>query len=241
MPDVLGAFEFATLREALASLLPPQVRFGYANAFVADAAFTPDEVAYMERLRPRRRLEFATGRHCAQSALAALGAGAAVLGRENDGRPRWPQGIVGSISHCEGACIAAAAEDQSFAMLGIDVELRAPLPEGVLAQVASREEVAALPYHAFPMSRPAPLDTILFSAKESVFKALYPSLQRFFGFEDVLLTLSENRSFEARLKPELARQAGRASFEGRIALTREHVLTAVYAPAAGAPVPAPRL
>ena len=240
MPDVLGAFEFATLGEALASLFPPQVRFGYADAFVAEAAFTPDEVAYMERLRPRRRLEFATGRHCAQSALAALGAEAAVLGRESDGRPRWPQGVVGSISHCEGACVAAAAEDQSFAMLGIDVERRVPLPEGVLALVASPEEIAALPYHAFPTSRPAPLDTILFSAKESVFKALYPSLRRFFGFEDVLLSLSENCSFQVRLKPELARQAGRAGFEGRIALTHDHVLTAVCAPAAAAPGPAPR-
>jgi 4'-phosphopantetheinyl transferase EntD len=230
---VPGALEFATLSEALAWLLPPPVFYKYAHVFVAEAAFTPEEAAYMARLRPQRRLEFATGRHCAQSALAALGRGSAALGRESDGRPRWPPGIVGSISHCEGACVAAAAEERAVALLGVDVEPRAPLPEGVLSLVASPEEIAALPYHASSMSCPAPLDTVLFSAKESVFKALYPGLQRFFAFDDVSLVVSGQGRFEVRLQPQLAREAGRDDLVGRFALTRDYVLTAICAPLTG--------
>jgi 4'-phosphopantetheinyl transferase EntD len=218
---------FENLSDALMSLLPRPIQFRYAHSYMSGASFTPEEEAYIARVHSNRRLEFATGRHCALAALSALSCDAVALGREGDGRPRWPPGIVGSISHCERLCIAAVAREQAFAALGLDVEPRTPLPEGVLALVASSEEIAALPYNAIPALDRPPFDTVLFSGKESVFKALYPEVGRFFGFEEISLALAVDGSFEARLQAGLACEARRNSLGGRFALTRDYVLTAV--------------
>jgi 4'-phosphopantetheinyl transferase EntD len=126
------------------------------------------------------------------------------------------------------------AREPIFAALGLDVEPRAALPEGVLELVASPEEMAALPCDCFPALDRPPFDTILFSGKESVFKALYPEVRRFFGFEEVTLALSVDGRFKARLQPKLACEAGRHSLSGRFALTQDYVLTAVVVQAAEA-------
>jgi 4'-phosphopantetheinyl transferase EntD len=223
---------FDNLSDALASLLPPPIQHRYAESYVSGVSFTAEEEAFINRVHRNRRLEFATGRHCALAALSALNYDAEALGREADGRPRWPPGIVGSISHCERLCVAAVAREQEFAALGLDAEPRAPLPEDVLALVASSEEIAALPDNAFPAQDRPPFDTVLFSGKESVYKALYPEVRRFFGFEEIWLVLAADGRFEARLQPGLAREAQRSSLGGRFALTRDYVLTAVLLQAA---------
>jgi len=223
---------FENPNDALASLLPPPIQYSYTHSHMSGASFTPEEAAYIARIHRNRRLEFTTGRHCALAALSALKYEALSLGREADGRPRWPPGIVGSISHCERLCVAAVAREPIFAALGLDVEPRAALPEGVLELVASPEEIASLPCDRFPARSRPPFDTILFSGKESVFKALYPQVRRFFGFEEVSLALSVDGRFEARLQPGLALEAGRHSLSGRFALTPDHVLTAVVVQAA---------
>lgn len=210
--------EFPSAREALAFLLPAPICHEFACVYAAEAEFTADELEYLKCVRPRRRDEFTTGRRCAQAALAALGRKRAALGREADGRARWPEGVTGSLSHCEGLCVAAVAASPAVRLLGVDVEPRAPLPEGVLEWVACAREIAA---HGRP-----PLDVVLFSAKESVFKALYPRVGRFFGFEEVSIWLGENGRFEARLQPNLALEARRETLGGRFALTPNFVMTA---------------
>jgi 4'-phosphopantetheinyl transferase EntD len=218
---------FENPSDALALLLPPPIQYSYTRSYMSGASFTAEEVAYVARIHHNRRLEFATGRHCALAALSALNYEAILLGREPDGRPRWPPGFLGSISHCERLCVAAVVREPMFAALGLDVELRAPLPEGVLELVASPEEIAALPCDTFPALGRPPFDTVLFSGKESVFKALYPEVRRFFGFEEVSLALSVDGRFEAQLQPRLASEVGRQSLSGQFALTRDYVLTAV--------------
>ena len=52
------------------------------------------------------------------------------------GAPRWPAGVVGSMTHCAGYRAAALVRAADLASLGIDAEPHGPLPEGVLRRVA---------------------------------------------------------------------------------------------------------
>lgn len=176
-----------------------------------------------------RRREFAAGRDCARRALELLGAPVGPILAGKRGEPIWPAGVVGSITHCRGyrGCAVAAATDLSA--IGIDAEPHEPLPEGLLARLAGAEEMSDLE----DLTRAGPeiaWDRLLFSAKESLYKAWYPLTERRLGFEDTVLTIDpEERSFSARsllLGPTVA-GAELTGFEGRWLVADGLVLTAV--------------
>ncbi len=122
--------------------------------------------ACSERLR-----EFAAGRSCARSALERLGLRGVPILRGEAGQPLWPQEAVGSITHCRGYCAAAAAPVGLFQSIGIDAEIHEPLPPGVLASIGGERELSRL---ASAPPGCVHWDRLLFSVKESVFKAWYP-------------------------------------------------------------------
>lgn len=143
-----------------------------------------------------RRREFETGRACARGALARLGLPAVAVGSGPHGEPLWPAGVVGSITHCAGYRACAVARAGDVRALGIDAEVDAPLPAGVLATVAGGAERSALAAHRAGVS----WDRVLFSAKEAVFKAWFPLAGRPLRFEDVDVRIDPARgTFDARV------------------------------------------
>jgi 4'-phosphopantetheinyl transferase EntD len=158
-----------------------------------------EEQALVGRAVEKRREEFATGRACARAALERLGHQPAPILSGERGEPLWPEGVVGSITHCDGYRAAAVAPSSELCSIGIDAEPHAPLPEGLLGDIAWEEELP----HLSDLSRLDPAvhwDRLLFSAKESVYKAWFPLAQRWLGFEDARLRLNPaSRTFEARL------------------------------------------
>ncbi len=173
-------------------MVPPPVIPGLVPASVmAEEAFTdalplalhPEEETFLQHASETRRREFATVRACARTALLRLGVvpGPLVPGAQR--APVWPAGVVGSLTHCEGYRAAAVALRSSAASIGIDAEVHLPLPEGVLDVVALEEERDALVM--LSETRPAVAwDRLLFSAKESVFKAWYPLTGLWLDFTD---------------------------------------------------------
>ncbi|MER5887874.1 4'-phosphopantetheinyl transferase superfamily protein, partial [Streptomyces sp. NPDC001941] len=160
------------------------------------APLFPEESVLVAGRRPSRVRQFATARGCARRSMAALGLPPVAVPVGAGGAPRWPSGVVGSITHCDGYRAAAAALERDALAVGIDAEPAGPLPEGVLGLVASDAERAALPT--------APgicWDRLLFSAKEAVYKAWYPGTRRWLGFRDAHLSLYEDGTFAARLLP----------------------------------------
>ncbi|GGV06898.1 hypothetical protein GCM10010275_53570 [Streptomyces litmocidini] len=142
-----------------------------------------EEEALMARAAPGRRREFATARLCAHRALAGLGVAAAPLLRGRRGAPAWPAGTVGSITHCAGYRGAAVASAAGFLGLGIDAEPHAPLPSGVREEVVFGPERARL--RELAARRPdIAWDRLLFSAKESVYKAWSGYGGAWLGFEE---------------------------------------------------------
>ncbi|MEV4624751.1 4'-phosphopantetheinyl transferase superfamily protein [Micromonospora sp. NPDC049523] len=143
----------------------------------------PEEEALLANSVEKRRNEFVTARRCAREALAELGIAAAPLLPGPQREPRWPAGVVGSITHCDGYRAAAVARTTDLATIGIDAEPHLPLPSGVLEAVALPAEVALLAKLA--ESDPSVCwDRLLFCAKEAVYKAWFPLARRWLDFHE---------------------------------------------------------
>ena len=169
-------------------LLPPEVAVAVMRGDVPVADAWPDELAVAEGLPAARRAEYVTVRHCARSALASLAIPPAAILDDDKGAPIWPDGVIGSLTHCRGYRAAAVARRDSLAALGIDAEPAEALPPGVLARISSEAERGRIAYLT-SQDGDVPWDRLLFSAKESVYKAWHPLTRRPLGFHDVDVAL----------------------------------------------------
>lgn len=211
----------------MSRLLPASVAVVEASAAQWEAEMLPEEARVVARSVPGRQREFAAGRACARLALARLGYQPAPLLPGPDRAPAWPQGAVGSITHCRDYCAAAAALRSELATLGIDAELNQPLPQGVAELVCTPLE---LDWSASAQRRGADWRTLIFSAKESVYKAWQPLTGEWLGYRNVELRIdAETATFEARLlvPAPAALGTGFSSFSGGFVTTPSHILTAV--------------
>jgi len=210
-------------------ILPSFVAVGEAFADPPDIELLGPERAAVGTAVPKRQREFATGRACARQALAQLGLPPAPLERGPRGEPQWPAGVVGSITHCAGYRAAAVAHAAQAAAMGIDAEPNEPLPEGVLEVItvaAERPELAAL-----SLVRPdVSWGRLLFSAKESVYKAWYPLAQRWLDFAEAEVGIDpDGGTFHARLLVPGPERDGQplTGFDGRWLVRDGFLLTAI--------------
>jgi 4'-phosphopantetheinyl transferase EntD len=183
----------------IADILPPQVAAEEAFRDLLDVTLFPAEEAAVARAVDKRRREFATARGCARAALGRLGLPPAPIVPGLRGAPQWPAGVVGSITHCAGYRACAVAHDRDIVTIGVDAEPHDILPDGVLGAVSSSDEQVRLA--ALTSARPDVCwDRMLFSAKESVYKAWFPLTHRWLGFEDADVDIDPvNQAFTARL------------------------------------------
>lgn len=179
-------------------LLPPSVIGEHAYDDSPDGVLYPEEEAAVARAVVKRRTEFRTTRVCARRALRRLGAPAVAIGTGHRGVPTWPEGVVGSMTHCEGYRGAAVAWRSDVVALGIDAEPNDVLPDGVLELVTVDSEPSHLA--ALPDAHGVRWDRLLFSAKESVFKAWYPVTGRELTFREAEVRFDPgNGTFDVRL------------------------------------------
>lgn len=159
------------------------------EAVVGFRALTACEAAAVRGASSRRVHQFTAGRHCAALALDRLGWPPAGLPRGVRGEPRWPEGIAGSITHDDGHAAAAVCRVGRVRAVGIDVQRSRAISPGVARRVCRPAElVAATELLGGLGEAPRVLvspETLLFSVKESVYKAWYPLTRLPLGFEDV--------------------------------------------------------
>jgi len=156
--------------------------------------------ASLARAVPHRQMQFRAGRYCATKAMLRLDPSLAGrgVGRRADGAPLWPEGVVGSITHTEGVAAAAVASTSDVMALGIDTER-------IMSDSQAREvsRLVAWPVElvhgcSAGMTRLEAL-TLVFSAKESIFKCLYRVVGRRFDFHDVRIVHVDAGTFTARV------------------------------------------
>jgi enterobactin synthetase component D len=176
----------------------------------------------------KRRRAFAVGRVAARDALERLLLHPPLpvlpgLDRE----PCWPEGVVGSISHSGGWGLAAVDRVNRTMALGLDLEY---LPELSGMEIASF--VADIDELQWIGADPRRL-LALFSAKESVYKALYPSCRAYFGFDAITARWSDTPvpGFEvALLRPLGSRWPIGSRLWAGVRWSGDFVLTWVWLP-----------
>jgi 4'-phosphopantetheinyl transferase EntD len=192
----------------------------------------PGEEALVANAVEARRREFITARRCARDALARLGYAPAAIRAGPKREPLWPAGVVGSITHTTGFRAAAVAPRSVLASIGIDTERNDRLPDGVEDSItaAGEPEMLASLSRTFPALH---WDRLLFSAKESVYKAWYPLTGRWLGFEEARLTIDPTGTFAARLLVDGTRTDGGpplVELRGRFIVAHGLIATAVAVP-----------
>ncbi|MFF7455471.1 4'-phosphopantetheinyl transferase [Kitasatospora sp. NPDC008115] len=179
-------------------ILPESVVVETAYSDPPEARLEPEEEAVITRAVESRRREFTTVRHCARRALTRLGVPYRPLLPGLRGAPGWPEGVVGSLTHCAGFRAAAVAPADTVLSLGIDAEPALPLPDDVLDTIALPAEQRRSA--ALDAEQPGlPWDRILFSAKESVYKTWFPLTHRFLDFSEADITLRTDGTFTATI------------------------------------------
>ena len=164
----------------------------------------------------KRQAEYLAGRFAASCALGDLGVMVNDIGIGTHRSPVWPNGISASITHTNDKAVCAAADNNDYQYLGIDLE-------NILSKKSIIEiKNIIINNNENNMLKKSDLSieeafTLIFSAKESLFKALYPSVGYYFDFtvvEVIEIKRNEN-SFKINLlknlTPEL--KAGRV-FKG---------------------------
>jgi 4'-phosphopantetheinyl transferase EntD len=154
----------------------------HASAFQVAGLACPPDVA---RSVKKRQAEFFFGRLAAQRALHAIGVPPQDVPIGHQREPVWPPGLIGSVSHCAGLAAAVVLHRQWRCGVGIDMEsvVDDPLRDTLRATVLDSAEWGRLETLATDSMPLNVLVTIAFSAKESLYKAAFGAVGRFFGFE----------------------------------------------------------
>jgi 4'-phosphopantetheinyl transferase EntD len=209
-----------------APLLPEWVRVAEIEPALVHPAMLPtEEQSFVVGAVDRRRREFAAGRILVRQLLESLGQ-EAILGRASDGRPDWPAGIVGSITHCATLAAAAVARQRDCAGIGIDIEVEHALPQGVARLLFSEQEQRWIE-HGDSAAR---AQTVLraFCAKEALFKAIYPLTRRIPPVGALTVEpCATGQGFVGRLGVELAPFHKDTVLKGRWSARGGHVGAAV--------------
>jgi 4'-phosphopantetheinyl transferase EntD len=220
----------STRMTVLEGLFPDYVRCVMSEEYPARFELLPEESACAAAMSPRRRRDFTHGRSCARLALAGLGYRDCAVPVGADRAPVWPDGVVGSISHCDGTAAAAVAHDAETTGIGLDIESSEGLEDNLLPMICRREERARLEAtDAGPL-----LAKLIFSAKESVFKCVWPAVRRFVDFQEVEVRLDlDGNTFSAVPHAEDLPADLFAGLRGRFGETGGLLLTAAYGAAPG--------
>ena len=178
------------------------------------------EITKAEPMRSLRKNAFTSGRyaaHLAQNELGLEPSEIPALGR----RPIWPVGQVGAITHSTKYAAAIVSED--LFSVGLDVERLGRIKEKLYHKLFTAAELDAINQMAG-----SEMESVIFSAKESIFKAIYSIVQRYVNFQEVELVLKpENSSFSVNYIGKNMASLQNLETIGYWSVFKDHVLTVV--------------
>lgn len=153
------------------------------------------------RVSAKKAMSRARGRAAARAALNSIGfEDPPKVVRGSGGEPVWPDGICGSITHCDPWSVAVAMRSTRDLSVGIDLENMNRIPDLEIAPLVCRS--SECDWVLASDDRHARL-CMIFSAKEALYKSLYPSIRSYIDFREVELSWSADHSgFQAVLFPD---------------------------------------
>ena len=184
----------------LANLTVHHVTFDPTTFTDADLLWLPHH-AELSHAGRKRKAEHLAGRIAAAHARGAIHE-RAIPGIGPSGEPLWPDGISGSITHSGTQAMAVVVRERQ-ALIGIDCE--AILPENEAREIKDGiidvQEEPVLSRSGYPFALAL---TLVFSAKESLFKALFPRVQAYMGFDSARVTKLDDKTLTLALTRQLA-------------------------------------
>ncbi len=222
------------LPEALAHCVFLSTRFNPAQLVADDFPRSRIEPpASIQRSVAKRQAEFLAGRLCARAALRQLDGTDSVPAIGEDRAPIWPTHITGSITHGTGRAAAIVAPKRHWQGLGMDLEdlLSTERAERLAGEILIPAEMQRMAEGS--PEQLALLVTLTFSVKESLFKALYPLVQKRFYFEHAeVLEWDIHGQVRLRLLTDLSSEwcTGR-ELQGQFGLHEGQLLSLVAIPA----------
>ncbi|MBD9653134.1 4'-phosphopantetheinyl transferase superfamily protein [Ensifer sp. ENS09] len=211
----------------LSSLFGPGVAAATSDPTQPADGLHPPEVAFVANAVDQRRREFAAGRRCARAAMQTLGIPQQTVAAGTDRAPVWPNGIVGSITHCDSLCGAVVARKaDGFRSLGLDIEPAKSLDSHLVELICNSQEIAWL--NMFCRDNQGLMARAVFSAKEAVYKAQYALSGVMLDFHALSIRLAVMESsfvatFHVLANPFLIGDR----IHGRIAIDGGYIATAV--------------
>ena len=179
----------------------------------------------------KRRDEFTLGRICAHRALSRFDLESVPILRNSETRePCWPNSVWGSITHSAGFAAVAVGLKKDINGIGIDLEsFSRSLDIKISRHVCVDSELEWLESLSTKQARRALL--IIFSAKESIFKCLYPRTKTYFSFKDAEVSVNDDenkfsfkilKSFPCKIQQDFP-QNGRYSEIDKMLLTSVYI------------------
>lgn len=172
----------------------------------------------------KRRYEYVAGRICALKALEQLNIKNFEIKSGPNREPIWPENIVGSISHHQEFVLAAASKELKG--LGVDIEgiIEVERFENIKSQFITKGEE-----ERFKIDHV--IGTLIFSAKESLYKALFPTVNEFFGFADAeVIEISDTYAMIKLIKQDKQFQLFRDPIKVSFKRYEEKILTFIKIP-----------
>ena len=211
----------------------------------------PAEENYFSQLSSVSRIEhYRSGRICAGEVLSKLGTiGQPVLRDPQTREPLWPEGISGAITHSGNWAAAAAGKTSDVLGIGIDLEdLERRVDPRISRHVCIPEEQKWLQECGEDCLEQNL--KIIFSAKESIFKAFFPYTRTYLHFHDARilmeqtffqksksdsLSVKEKNSKPAKfefeylmLNEKVISQTGISEGKGKVHFLENYVLTSLF-------------
>ncbi|WP_217349025.1 4'-phosphopantetheinyl transferase family protein [Solemya elarraichensis gill symbiont] len=153
----------------------------------------------------KRRAEFIAGRYMAKLCLKHFSVADYDVDIGAHREPIWPLDIIGTISHCANQAVALVAKRSSYRFVGIDIErfINKRNAEYIGFNIHDKYEFSLLLEQGFSNSV---ITTLIFSAKESLFKAIFSYIKKYIDFECARVTEVNvyERSLVRALKPSLS-------------------------------------
>jgi enterobactin synthetase component D len=182
----------------------------------------PDEI---KRSVLKRKCEYFAGRLCAQQALKKLNINHSVS-KGKLGMPIWPSHIQGSISHAHPIAAAIVTNQKNY-FVGLDIEKIIETEEelsSILSLVCNLDEFHQLT-KICPLSN-LQLATLIFSAKEAIYKCLCPIVKFFFDFSfaSIIEINIENQELKILVEKNISSQIEKgAIFTVKFFIEKEYV------------------
>ncbi|MFU9136465.1 4'-phosphopantetheinyl transferase family protein [Erwinia tasmaniensis] len=219
-------------------------QLGYSPEVYHPTLFTTLDIPFPARLQRavnKRQAEYLASRYLVRQALSHYGVERYILSNDAQRAPVWPAGIVGSLSHTR-HCVSLLLASADCALLpGVDCEevMQGKTAQELASTIVNDEERQLLEQSSLPFAMAL---TAAFSLKESLYKALFPSLRQFMHFSDAEIVFCSSRAERVtlRLRKDFSpRFPAGCEFSGHTLTDGSHLLSWVITEGAHDATPPP--